>query len=129
MGSGINSVGAYYFDDNSVLKYLRKVLAEINPGYVDCGIRSAFLLKRYIERYKVYENNPEKGSKLALLCMLKDIGTYYKSGEIPRSNHALAAASSYSFMHNCAMRFAALIASSLFDECDSMLKRLVCFQS
>ena len=50
MGSGINSVGAYYFDDNSVLKYLRKVLAEINPGYVDCGIRSAFLLKRYIER-------------------------------------------------------------------------------
>ena len=52
MGSGINSVGAYYFDDNSVLKYLRKVLAEINPGYVDCGIRSAFLLKRYIERNK-----------------------------------------------------------------------------
>jgi len=101
MGSGINSVGAYYFDDNSVLKYLRKVLAEINPGYVDCGIRSAFLLKRYIERYKVYEDNPAKGSKLALLCMLKDIGTYYKSGEIPRSNHALAAASSYAFMHNC----------------------------
>jgi HD-GYP domain-containing protein (c-di-GMP phosphodiesterase class II) len=101
MGSGINSVGAYYFDDNSVLKYLRKVLAEINPGYVDCGIRSAFLLKRYIERYKVYEDNPAKGSKLALLCMLKDIGTYYKSGVIPRSNHALAAASSYAFMHNC----------------------------
>ena len=101
MGSGINSVGAYYFDDNSVLKYLRKVLAEINPGYVDCGIRSAFLLKRYIERYKVYDDNPAKGSKLALLCMLKDIGTYYKSGVIPRSNHALAAASSYAFMHNC----------------------------
>ncbi len=101
MSSGINSVGAYYFDDNSVLKYLRKVLAEINPGYVDCGIRSAFLLKRYIEKYKVYESNPQKGSKLALLCMLKDIGTYYKSGEIPRSNHAFAAASSYSFMHNC----------------------------
>lgn len=101
MSSGINSVGAYYFDDNSVLKYLRKVLAEINPGYVDCGIRSAFLLKRYIERYKVYEDNPQKGPKLALLCMLKDIGTYYKSGEIPRSNHALAAASSYAFMHNC----------------------------
>ena len=101
MGSGINSVGAYYFDDNSVLKYLRKVLAELNPGYVDCGIRSAFLLKRYIEKYKVYGDHPEKGSKLALLCMLKDIGTFYKSGEIPRSNHALAAASSYAFMHNC----------------------------
>lgn len=96
----MNGNGIYYFDDNSVLKYLRKVLAEINPGYVDCGIRSAFLLKRYIERYKVFDN-PKKGPRLALLTMLKDIGTYYKSGKIPRSNHALAAASSYSFMHNC----------------------------
>ena len=96
----MNGNGIYYFDDNSVLKYLRKVLAEINPGYVDCGIRSAFLLKRYIERYKVFDN-PKKGPRLALLTMLKDIGTYYKSNRIPRSNPALAAASSYAFMHNC----------------------------
>ena len=99
MDRNING-GTYYFDDSSILKYLRKVLAEINPIYVDCGLRSAFLLKRYIEKYDIFDDE-KRGPKLVLLCMLKDIGTYYKNGVIPRKNHCLAAASSYAFMHNC----------------------------
>ena len=100
MDGNFNSNVIYYFNDSTILKFLRNVLKEINPGYVDLGIRSAFLLKCYVEKYQVFEDKT-LGPRLALLCMLKDIGTFYKSGEIKRRDHALAAASSYSFMKNC----------------------------
>ena len=100
MDGNFNSNIVYYFNDSTILKFLRNVLAEINPDYVDLGIRSAYLLKCYVEKYNIFEDKTQ-GPRLALLCMLKDIGTYYKSGEIKRRDHALAAASSYSFMKNC----------------------------
>ena len=37
----------FYFNSSTIFKYLRKVLNEINKVYVDSGIRSAFLMKRY----------------------------------------------------------------------------------
>ena len=94
-----NSNITYYFNDSTILKYLRKVLNEINHNYMDAGMRSAFILKRYIERYEIVE--PEEGRKLVLLCLLKDIGVFYHDGAVPKSDNALRAASSYSFLKNC----------------------------
>ncbi len=94
-----NSSITYYFNDSTILKYLRKVLNEINHNYMDASMRSAFILKRYIERYEIVE--PEVGRKLVLLCLLKDIGVFYHDGEVPSSDNALRAASSYSFLKNC----------------------------
>lgn len=94
-----NSNITYYFNDSTILKYLRKVLNEINHNYMDAGMRSAFILKRYIERYEIVE--PEVGRKLVLLCLLKDIGVFYHDGEVPEADNALRAASSYAFLKNC----------------------------
>ena len=43
----------FYFNSSTIFKYLRKVLNEINKVHVDSGIRSAFLMKRYCEFYKI----------------------------------------------------------------------------
>ena len=94
-----NSNITYYFNDSTILKYLRKVLNEINHNYMDASMRCAFILKRYIERFEIV--NPEVGRKLVLLCLLKDIGVFYHDGEVPKANNALRAASSYSFIKNC----------------------------
>ncbi|MBR6071598.1 MAG: HD domain-containing protein [Acholeplasmatales bacterium] len=94
-----NSNVTYYFNDSTILKYLRKVLNEINHNYMDASMRSAFILKRYIEKYGFVDE--EVGRKLVLLCLLKDIGCFYHDGEVPMGNNALRAASSYSFIKNC----------------------------
>ncbi len=88
----------FYFNSSTIFKYLRKVLNEINKVYVDSGIRSAFLMKRYCEFYKI---EPKKGAKLALLTLLKDIGVFYQDESIPKNNLAYRAASSYTFLKNC----------------------------
>ena len=93
-----NASQKYYYNSSTVLKYLRKVLNEINHGYMDCGLRTGFIMKRYIEKYKL---NPERGPKLVLLCLLKDIGLFYQDDYIPKDNHALAAASSFLFLNYC----------------------------
>ena len=98
-GQQKNSNIIYYFNDSTVLKFLRKVLNEINPKYMDASIRSAYILKKYIERYNFI--GKDEGTKLVLLCMLKNIGVFYMDGKIPRNNNALAAASSYAFLKNC----------------------------
>ena len=51
-----NSNITYYFNDSTILKYLRKVLNEINHNYMDASMRSAFILKRYIEKYGFVES-------------------------------------------------------------------------
>ena len=43
-----------YYNANTILKFLRKVLNEINKSYVDSGMRTAFLMKRYLEKYNVF---------------------------------------------------------------------------
>ena len=88
----------YNYTCNTVLKFLRKVLNEINKSYIDSGMRTAFLMKRYIEKYN---NDSELGPQHVLLCMLKDIGLFYMDGEVPADNPALAAASSYTFLEHC----------------------------
>ena len=93
-----NASSKYYYNSSTVMKYLRKVLNEINHGYLDSGIRTGFIMKRYIERYKI---NPDRGPKLVLLCLLKDIGLFYQDDYIPKDNHALAAASSFLFLNYC----------------------------
>ena len=92
-----NSNIIYYFNDNTILKYLRKVLNEINNQHMDSSMKSAFILKRYLEKYKPLDD--EDSRKLVLLCLLKDIGVFYMDKTI--SNNALAAASSYCFLKNC----------------------------
>ena len=88
----------FNYNSNTVLKYLRKVLNEINRGYTDSGMRVGFVMKRYCDKYNIDE---EKGSRLVLLCLLKDIGVYYHDQIVPKNNHALAAASSYTFLKYC----------------------------
>ena len=87
-----------YYNANTILKFLRKVLNEINKSYVDSGMRTAFLMKRYLEKYKIDE---ERCHEHVLLCMLKDIGLFYMDGAVPSNDPALAAASSYAFLHQC----------------------------
>ncbi|MBE6136844.1 MAG: HD domain-containing protein [Erysipelotrichaceae bacterium] len=89
---------SYYYNSSTVLKYLRKVLNEINSEYVDNGIKTGFIMKRFAEKYKF---NSDKAAKLVLLCILKDIGSFYQDGIIPKDNDALAAASSYTFLKHC----------------------------
>ncbi len=89
---------SYYYNSSTVLKYLRKVLNEINNEYVDSGLRAAFIMKRFASKYKIDE---EYASKLVLLCTLKDIGSFYHDSIIDKTNPALVAASSYSFLKHC----------------------------
>lgn len=88
----------FNYNSSTVIKYLRKVLNEINRGYVDSGMRVGFIMKRYAERYKIDE---DMGPHLVLLCLLKDIGIFYQNDIIPKNNHAMAAASSYTFLKYC----------------------------
>ena len=39
-----------YYNANTILKFLRKVLNEINKSYVDAGMRTAFLMERYLKK-------------------------------------------------------------------------------
>ena len=61
-------------------------------------MRTAFLMKRYLEKYKL---DTELSHQHVLLCMLKDIGLFYMDGAVPTNDPALAAASSYAFLHQC----------------------------
>ncbi len=89
---------SYYYNSSTVLKYLRKVLNEINTEYVDSGLRTAFIMKRFSSKYKI---NEEYASKLVLLCTLKDIGKFYHDSFIDEDKPALVAASSYAFLKHC----------------------------
>lgn len=89
---------SYYYNGSTILKYLRKVLNEINPEYLDSGIRSGFIMKRFATKYNF---NQEATAKLVLLCMLKDIGCYYQDGIIPKDDAILTSASSYTFLKHC----------------------------
>ena len=94
----------YNFNCGTVIKYLRKVLEEINRNNINSGIKTAFVMKRFIEEYKIdrvefkeheelsdddklkikkIPKNEAIGQKLVLLCMLKDIGTFYRDMEVP----------------------------------------------
>lgn len=86
------------YDANTIIKYLRRVLQEIDSTYVDSSIKCAFIMKRYLEHYELMD---EKTSKLVLTCFLKDIGTFYLDKSVPRDNHAYAAASTYAFLRYC----------------------------
>lgn len=99
----------YYFNGSTIFKYLRKVLNEINNVYIDSGIRAAFIMKRYCEFYKI---DPKKGARLALVTLLKDIGSFYQDESIPKDNLAYRAVSSYTFLKNC---------SPLRDDCKPLL--------
>ncbi len=89
---------SYYYNGSTVLKYLRKVLNEINNEYVDSGLRAAFIMKRFASKYKIDESY---AAKLVLLCTLKDIGSFYHDSFIDKNNPALVAASSYTFLKHC----------------------------
>ncbi len=89
---------SYYYNSSTILKYLRKVLNEINKEYLDNGIRCGFIMKRFASKYKM---NNEIAVKLVLLCILKDIGCFYQDRYIPKDNCALVAASSYTFLKHC----------------------------
>ena len=112
----------YNFNCGTVIKYLRKVLEEINRNNINSGTKTAFVMKRYIEEYKIdrvefkeheevlsddklrikkIPKNEAIGPKLVLLCMLKDIGTFYRDMEVPIENHKLAACTSYAFLSEC----------------------------
>lgn len=86
------------YDANTIIKYLRKVLQELDSDYVDSSIRCAFIMKRYLEYYNLMD---EKTAKLVLACFLKDVGTFYLDKSVPRDNHAYAAASTYAFLRYC----------------------------
>lgn len=86
------------FTANTIIKYLRKVLREVDNVYIDSGLKNAYLLKKYLE---YYEMTDEDTPKLVLLSMLKDIGTFYGDNSVPRENHAYAACSSYTFLKYC----------------------------
>ena len=77
---------------------MRKVLNEINKGYVDSGLRCGFIMKRYCEKYNIDDG---VGSNLVMLCLLKNIGSFYQDDIIPSTNHALCAASTYTFLRYC----------------------------
>ena len=88
----------YNYNSSTIIKYMRKVLNEINKGYVDSGLRCGFIMKRYCEKYKIDDGI---GSNLAMLCLLKNIGSFYQDDLIPSTNHALCAASTYTFLRYC----------------------------
>lgn len=88
----------YYYNSSTIIKYLRKVLNEINRTYVDAGLRVGFIMKRYGEKYHF---NPQINAKLVLLCILKDIGSFYQDEIIAKEDFASRAASSYTFLKHC----------------------------
>lgn len=71
---------SYYYNNSTVIKYIRKVLNIINSKYIDNGIRSAFIMKRYVEFYHYEEKN---AVNLVLLALLKDIGNFYYDDLVP----------------------------------------------
>lgn len=93
-----NSEIHYYFNAQTVMKYLRNVLNNINHGYMDSGYKVALIIKRYLEKYGSDEIDKPR---TVLLAILKNIGVFYMNDEIPKDSHRLAAASSYSFLRYC----------------------------
>ena len=91
----------YNYNSASIIKYLRKVLNVINSEYVDNGMRVAFIMKRYLEKYKDLIDTPIKSESIVLLCLLKDIGCFYQDHEIASDDYATIAASSYAFLKHC----------------------------
>ena len=89
---------SFYYNSSTIIKYLRKVLNEINKDYVDSGLRAGFIMKRFCERNKF---DADYTQKLVLLCVLKDIGCFYHDQVVDTNNDALVAASSYAFLKHC----------------------------
>ncbi len=86
------------FTTSTIIKYLRKVLKEVDNIYIDSGFKNAFILKKYLEYYQMED---EDSPKVVLLCILRYIGTFYKDDSVDRKDHAKAAASSYAFLKYC----------------------------
>ena len=76
--------------DSRVIKCIRKVLNAINEEYLDSGMTSAYLMKKYVD---VYDFPEEIKPKLVLLCLLKNIGCFYQNEENFDNNPIKAAAS------------------------------------
>ncbi len=89
---------SYYYNGSTILKYLRKVLNEINREYIDNGLRAGFIMKRFAQKYNL---NQQVAVKLVLLCVLKDIGCFYQDGIIAKDDYASVAASGYTFLKYC----------------------------
>jgi HD-GYP domain-containing protein (c-di-GMP phosphodiesterase class II) len=87
-----------YINSGMVIKCIRKVLNVINEEYLDSGMTSAYLMKKYVD---VYDFPEEIKPKLVLLCLLKNIGCFYQNEENFDNNPIKAAASSYAFLKHC----------------------------
>lgn len=86
-----------YINSGMVIKCIRKVLNAINEEYLDSGMTSAYLMKKYVD---IYDFPEELRPKLVLLCLLKNIGCFYQ-GDENFNNPVKAAASSYAFLKHC----------------------------
>jgi HD-GYP domain-containing protein (c-di-GMP phosphodiesterase class II) len=87
-----------YINSGMVIKCIRKVLNVINEEYLDSGMTSAYLMKKYVD---VYDFPEEIKPKLVLLCLLKNIGCFYQNEENFDNDPIKAAASSYTFLKHC----------------------------
>jgi putative nucleotidyltransferase with HDIG domain len=87
-----------YINSGMVIKCIRKVLNAINEEYLDSGMYSAYLMKKYVDTYDFPE---EIKPKLVLLCLLKNIGCFYQDEENLDNDPVKAAASSYTFLKHC----------------------------
>lgn len=87
-----------YINSGMVIKCIRKVLNAINEEYLDSGMYSAYLMKKYVD---TYEFPDEVKPKLVLLCLLKNIGCFYQDEENLDKDPVKAAASSYTFLKHC----------------------------
>lgn len=86
----------YYYNNSTIIKYIRKVLNIVNSEYIDNGIRSAFIMKRYVEYYQYEKKN---AINLVFLALLKDIGNFYYQESIADSLDKSVA--SYTFLKYC----------------------------
>ena len=80
-----------------VIKCIRKVLNTFNKERLDEGMYSAYLMKKYVD---VYDFPEELKPKLVLLCLLKDISSYFQKDEF-ENNPVNRAAGSYTFLKHC----------------------------
>ena len=87
-----------FINSGMVIKCIRKVLNAINEEYLDSGMYSAYLMKKYVDNYEFPE---EVKPKLVLLCLLKNIGCFYQNKDNLENNPVKAAASSYTFLKHC----------------------------
>jgi putative nucleotidyltransferase with HDIG domain len=87
-----------YIHSGMVIKCIRKVLNAINEEYLDSGMYSAYLMKKYVD---IYDFPQEIKPKLVLLSLLKNIGSFYQNDINVNDDLTKAAASSYTFLKHC----------------------------